>query len=535
MATLLLIVACALLTCIYLDLTRRLANHKFLAFAKANNCSPIRTAQDQNWPWGLARLYALLTARRNGKDALDDYMAPPLYEHKTLQRQSIGGSYVIETAEPAIAQAILSTQSSEFALGSTRRRVFRPVEGPGISAFTSDGADWHYARAMLRTSFGKERLNDLEATERNLELMFEAIEATGADGWTDVVDMQPLVYRFVLDSATKFLFGESVESQTAFMKQRVHADAHDARQTAMSDLAISDGFAESFDTVLHWLFLRFRLRGLAFLGTSATFRRANQTLKRFLKYAIDKQLNTDSSKSSASMLSGLTEKTRNPDDLRAQLTGLLFAGRDATGSLILLTLLLLSRHPEIYAKLRSLTLEAFPEPHGTPLDYTHIQNFRYLRHIINETLRLYSVLPLNSRIATKDTVIPIGGGEDGKQPAAVHKGQQIMLNIYAMHRLKDLWGDDALEFNPERWEDPKRNALLEDGWAFIPFSRGPRVCIGQQYALTEASYCLVRFVQRFDRLAPDPEDPGKGADIKKAIAVAMAPAEAKLRLHRGET
>ncbi|KAK6428108.1 hypothetical protein LTR95_015749 [Oleoguttula sp. CCFEE 5521] len=238
------------------------------------------------------------------------------------------------------------------------------------------------------------------------------------------------------------------------------------------------------------------------------------------------------------MLSGLTEKTRNPDDLRAQLTGLLFAGRDATGSLILLTLLLLSRHPEIYAKLRSLTLDAFPEPPGTPLDYTKLQNFRYLRHIINETLRLYSVLPLNSRIATKDTVIPLGGGEDGKQPAAVHKGQQIMLNIYAMQRRKDLWGDDALAFNPERWEDPTRSALLQDGWAFIPFSRGPRVCIGrayaphiEQYALTEASYCLVRFVQRFDRIAPDPEDPGKGADIKKAIAVAMAPAAAKLRLH----
>ncbi|OQO09049.1 hypothetical protein B0A48_05940 [Cryoendolithus antarcticus] len=94
-----------------------LASRKFLAFAKANNCSPVREAQDQTWPWGLDRLYALLTAHRNGKDALDDYMAPPLYEYKTLQRKSIGGSYVIETAEPAIAQAILSTQSSDFALG----------------------------------------------------------------------------------------------------------------------------------------------------------------------------------------------------------------------------------------------------------------------------------------------------------------------------------------------------------------------------------------------------------------------------------
>ncbi|OQO09050.1 hypothetical protein B0A48_05941 [Cryoendolithus antarcticus] len=266
----------------------------------------------------------------------------------------------------------------------------------------------------------------------------------------------------------------------------------------MSDLAISDGFAESFDTVLHWLFLRFRLRGMAFLGTSATFRKANKTLERFLKYAIDKQLSSEKSdnpKSTQSMLSGLTEKTRDPNDL---LTGLLFAGRDATGSLILLTLLLLSRHPEIYTKLRSLVLAIFPEPPGTPLNHTHLQ-----------------FLPLPPPHHQRDAAPLLS--TPPKLP-----GQQIQLDIYAMHRRKDLWGDDALEFKPERWEDLKRSALLEEGWAFIPFSRGPK-----QYALTEASYCLVRFVQRFDRLAPDPDDPGKGADITKAIAVAMAPAEAK--------
>lgn len=61
-----------------------------------------------------------------------------------------------------------------------------------------------------------------------------------------------------------------------------------------------------------------------------------------------------------------------------------------------------------------------------------------------------------------------------------------------MHRRKDLWGPDADSFRPERFANRKV------GWEFLPFNGGPRICIGQQFALTEASYVLVRLLQRFD-------------------------------------
>jgi cytochrome P450 len=69
-----------------------------------------------------------------------------------------------------------------------------------------------------------------------------------------------------------------------------------------------------------------------------------------------------------------------------------------------------------------------------------------------------------------------------------------------MHRRKDLWGEDADVFRPERFESRK------PGWEFLPFNGGPRICIGQQFALTEASYVLVRLLQRFDKIEAVPAE-----------------------------
>lgn len=69
-----------------------------------------------------------------------------------------------------------------------------------------------------------------------------------------------------------------------------------------------------------------------------------------------------------------------------------------------------------------------------------------------------------------------------------------------MHRDPKWYGPDAEEFKPERWEK------LRPGWEYLPFNGGPRICIGQQYALTEASYVTVRIAQHFKTL--ESRDPG---------------------------
>lgn len=120
---------------------------------------------------------------------------------------------------------------------------------------------------------------------------------------------------------------------------------------------------------------------------------------------------------------------------------------------------------------------------------------RYLDCILKEVLRLYPSVPVNSRAATKTTTLPLGGGSDGQSPILIRKGEAVGYCVYAMHRRKDLYGADALFFRPERWED---GTLLRDiGYGYLPFNGGPRVCLGQDFALLEAAYTVARLVQKF--------------------------------------
>jgi len=115
----------------------------------------------------------------------------------------------------------------------------------------------------------------------------------------------------------------------------------------------------------------------------------------------------------------------------------------------------------------------------------------------NPALRLYPPIPINVRIAQKTTLLPRGGGPHGTSPVLVPKNTGVGYVVYYMHRRKDLYGADAMEFRPERWENDK---LANIGWAYLPFHGGPRLCLGKDFALTEASYAVVRVLQRFPRL-----------------------------------
>lgn len=106
----------------------------------------------------------------------------------------------------------------------------------------------------------------------------------------------------------------------------------------------------------------------------------------------------------------------------------------------------------------------------------------------------------NMRLCLQDCILPTGGGPDGKAPIFVPQGTQISVNFGAMQRDQDIWGEDADQFRPERWENMKL------GWHYIPFSGGPRICPGQQMALAESAYVLAKLLQKFESIENrDPE------------------------------
>ena len=90
------------------------------------------------------------------------------------------------------------------------------------------------------------------------------------------------------------------------------------------------------------------------------------------------------------------------------------------------------------------------------------------------------------RQATRASVLPVGGGADASSPILVRKGEAVSYCVYAMHRRKDLYGEDADHFRPERWEpgSGKGPDLRNIGWGYLPFNGGPRVCLGRECALS---------------------------------------------------
>ena len=147
----------------------------------------------------------------------------------------------------------------------------------------------------------------------------------------------------------------------------------------------------------------------------------------------------------------------------------LLAGRDTTASLLSFLFLMFAHHPDVFNKLRNLVLEDFGTyEHPKNISFSTLKSCSYLQWCLNETLRLFPTVPLNSRRSIVDTTLPRGGGPDGKSPVFVPKGTEVNYSVYAMHRNKAIWGPNADKFDPERWNGYK------SGFEYLPFNGGPR-------------------------------------------------------------
>lgn len=142
----------------------------------------------------------------------------------------------------------------------------------------------------------------------------------------------------------------------------------------------------------------------------------------------------------------LFNQTTNAAKIRAKSLNILLAGRDTTAFLLSNVWFELSRRPAVYARLRA-EIDTLNNEIPT---FEQIQSLKCLRALLNESLRLYPVVPENARLAVCDTILPVGGGPDGKSPVFVAKGQLAYWSVWTMHRRKDLYGKDAEEFRPER-------------------------------------------------------------------------------------
>ncbi|KAL4958886.1 cytochrome P450 [Aspergillus stella-maris] len=460
---------------------RRWQQHQF---AQSNGCKPIKGVLPAYDPFfAIDRILRMNNLAKQRK--LLESNVQRFKEFGDTHRGKRGLSPIFITREPQNVKTILSLKFNDYSLGD-RIKTFGPLLGHGI--FTTDGEDWARSRGMVRPNFVKDQVAHLEVFEDLMDDLYALIPTDGS-----TVDLQSLFFGFTIDSATEFLCGHNVHS----LKKR--------RSQVVDD---KPDFATAFDYSLANIATNSRLGPLMFLNRDPKAVEARRICREMVDQFVDKAMvarekydeekATDESEERRYMfLYGLAMHTGDRSRIRDELMNILLAGRDTTASLLGALFFMLAKHPEVWAKLR----EEVATLGGRAPTYEQLRDIKYLRWCLNETLRLFPVVPINSRTAIRDTVLPVGGGPDGQSPVFVPKGTIVGYSTFAMHRREDFFGPDSEEFRPERWAD------LRPGWEYLPFNGGPRICVGQQYALTEAGYVTTRLAQRYSTLESRDSEP----------------------------
>lgn len=360
--------------------------------------------QKNRWPLGIDQIVRAIRADQAQQFPVDTIKRTEDVGAITYSWR-LFGSENFATADEKNIQAMLATQFADFDLGPMRRGNFWPLLGNGI--FTQDGAGWEHSRAMMRPQFAREQVSDLDLEEKHVQNLMRALNVhLDPNNGAECVDLQVLFFRLTLDSATEFLFGESVDSQLQLMPGSNVVNKH-------GDGPKSFDFATAFDQGQMTLATRARFAHLYWLVNPKDFKQACKVCHTFIDHFVRLALSKDIREKELEkgipggkyvFLEALAAETQDPIELRSQLLNILLAGRDTTASLLGWLFLCLSRDPARYKKLRYIVINEFGT-YEKPRDITfsRMKSCQYLQHCNNEALRLYPVVPINGRFANKDT------------------------------------------------------------------------------------------------------------------------------------
>ncbi|KAL1716765.1 cytochrome P450 [Schizophyllum commune] len=225
----------------------------------------------------------------------------------------------------------------------------------------------------------------------------------------------------------------------------------------------------------------------------------------------------------ANMATDLPERLRMSDeDVLSQVPTFMVAGHETTATGTTWAIHQLTQNPTVQSRLRDelRTLDT-----DTPtLD--ELNSLPYLENFVKEVLRFYAPVPWTARAAIRDDVVPLEEPFTDKKGRVcyeikVRKGQQFILPIHCLHRKKSIWGEDANEFNPDRWDAPS-DAIknVPSVWSHLfSFSAGSHACIGFRFSIAEMKALLFILVRAFEFELAVPVD-----DLKVRASVVQRPA-----------
>ncbi|KAJ7620599.1 cytochrome P450 [Mycena polygramma] len=414
------------------------------------------------------------------------------------------------TVSPEHIQIILATDFSNYVKGERFRNCMDYVLGDGV--FNSDGEMWSAHRAMTRPYFTRDRVRHFEIFDRHAERAIALMKERMKDG--HAVDFQDLISRFTMDAATEFLFGTCVNSLSAILPYPYNA----SRGTPAPQRQQANYFSTAYGEAMLQIAFRERVGWSWPLLEIFADRTAkpmkivagfidpiihNAVEKKKLKAKVqDMEFEGSNSGDNDTLLDELLKSTTDPKLLRDETLNILLAGRDGTRHSLTIAIYFLAMYPKVLTRLRQEILNIVG-PSARP-SYDDIKEMKYLRAVINESLRLYPPVPFNVRETVKATTWP--SPDPKEKPIYIPAGVKVPYSVMIMQRRTDLWGPGADEFDPDRFLDERLHKyLVPNPWIFLPFNGGPRICLGQQFAYNEMSFVIIRLLQNFSSISLDVE------------------------------
>ena len=219
------------------------------------------------------------------------------------------------------------------------------------------------------------------------------------------------------------------------------------------------------------------------------------------------------------MASGLKSSERiSNEELMGQMTTLIIAGHETTATQNTWALWLLATNQDVQDRLRkeiqAVVEKEQAEKDNLPEEEQQIYNYQpvrdigsihYLENVVKESVRMLPSVPSTVRVALREDVVPLSKSyktADGKgtfNSVVIPKGHELFIPLNVIQLSKDIWGEDADKFNPDRWDNlPSSviNAKMPPGHTFA-FLAGPRSCVGKGLALLETQVLLSHLLLRF--------------------------------------
>lgn len=267
---------------------------------------------------------------------------------------------------------------------------------------------------------------------------------------------------------------------------------------------LSDGFNSAAKDIIEWTHvinkysagIPFPIISKKWFPSRLNFklRRALKEYRSFILNTIEDRKGNDHREDLLSVFLGMrdeeTGQGMDNDEIAEEVLGIIVGGQETSATALVWTLYELSLNPKVEEKLLD---EIINVTSGEQINFSKINELKYLKMVIQESMRLHPPFWFENRNAMHD--VELGG-------VHIKKGSMIAMSRYALHRNADYW-DDPETFDPDRFDEgsSKNNAVAS--FAYQPFSSGPRVCIGRHFAMMEMMIILCSILQRY-KLRVDP-------------------------------